>query len=125
MSGIGRREFIGGLAAAAMAATASGVKAATQPNILLLIADDLGDGYLGCYGHPTIRTTHLDTVASQGTRFTNAFVTTSSCSPSRTSLFTGRYPHATGAEAVKCCVSFRKKGVSSRKNLPPLTYFSS
>lgn len=68
------------------------------PNIVLIIADDLGDGDLGCYGHPTIRTKNLDRLAGDGVRFTNAFVTTSSCSPSRTSMFTGLYPHATGAE---------------------------
>ncbi|MBW7998012.1 MAG: sulfatase [Candidatus Glassbacteria bacterium] len=69
-----------------------------RPNIIWLIADDLGDGDLGCYGHPTIRTENLDRIAGQGVRFTSAFVTTSSCSPSRASTFTGRYPHATGAE---------------------------
>ena len=68
------------------------------PNIIWLIADDLGDGDLGCLGHPSIRTVNLDNLASQGVRFRNAFVTTSSCSPSRASFFSGLYPHATGAE---------------------------
>ena len=87
------------LAAAALAESSEGAAGASRrPNILLLIADDLGDGDLGCYGHPTIRTGNLDRLATEGIRFTGAFVTTSSCSPSRSSMFTGKYPHATGAE---------------------------
>jgi len=73
-------------------------RTAGPPNILVLIADDLGDCDVGCYGHPTIRTPALDSLAAGGVRFSAAFVTTSSCSPSRASFFTGRYPHATGAE---------------------------
>lgn len=69
-----------------------------KPNIIWLIADDQGDRDLGCYGHPSIRTENLDRIASQGVRFTNSFVTTSSCSPSRSSTFTGRYPHSIRAE---------------------------
>jgi N-sulfoglucosamine sulfohydrolase len=69
-----------------------------RPNIIWLIADDQGDRDLGCYGHPTIRTENLDRIASQGVRFTSSFVTTSSCSPSRASTFTGRYPHSIRAE---------------------------
>ena len=67
-------------------------------NILWLIADDVGPQEFGCYGHPTIRTPNIDRLAREGLRFTNAFVTTSSCSPSRASLFTGKYPHSTQAE---------------------------
>jgi N-sulfoglucosamine sulfohydrolase len=105
MPGIGRREFITGAALSTLAALPGKLEAEPprgkkRPNILLLIADDLGDRDTGCYGHPTIRTPSLDRIAAGGMRFTNAFVTTSSCSPSRTSMFTGRYPHATGAEAL-------------------------
>ena len=71
-----------------------------RPNVVLIIADDLGDGDLGCYGHPGIKTPHLDRLASQGVRFTNAVLTTSSCSPSRASLLTGKYPHETDAEQL-------------------------
>lgn len=54
----------------------------------------------GAYGHPTIRTPHIDKLANDGMRFTNAFLTTSSCSPSRTSIITGKYPHNTDAEQL-------------------------
>ncbi len=73
---------------------------ATRPNIVLIIADDLAWDDLGAFGHPTIRTPHLDRLARDGMRFDRAFVTASSCSPSRSSLITGRYPHSTDAEQL-------------------------
>jgi N-sulfoglucosamine sulfohydrolase len=69
----------------------------TQPNVVLIIGDDISVDDFGCYGHPTIRTPHVDGLASSGLRFTNAYLTTSQCSPTRCSLITGRYPHNTGA----------------------------
>lgn len=68
-----------------------------RPNIIMIFADDVSWNDLGCYGHPTIRTPHLDRLAREGLRFDNAYLTTSSCSPSRCSVITGRYPHNTGA----------------------------
>lgn len=68
-----------------------------RPNIILIFADDVSWNDLGCYGHPTIRTPNLDRLAKEGLRFDNAYLTTSSCSPSRCSVITGRYPHNTGA----------------------------
>ncbi len=71
---------------------------ARRPNIVIFIADDLGDGDLSCYGHPILRTPHIDRLAREGVRFDAAFLTISSCSPSRSSILTGRYPHSTHAE---------------------------
>jgi arylsulfatase A-like enzyme len=68
-----------------------------KPNIILIIADDVSWDDLGCYGNTSVHTPNLDKIASEGLRFTNAFVTSSSCSPSRSSIITGRYPHNTGA----------------------------
>ena len=73
---------------------------APRPNFVLIIADDMGWDDCGAYGHPTIRTPHIDRLAADGMRFTNAFLTTSSCSPSRASIITGRYPHNTDAEQL-------------------------
>ena len=70
---------------------------AARPNAVLFIADDVSDEDVGCYGHPTIKTPNIDKLAANGLRFTNAFLTISSCSPSRCSIITGRYPHNTGA----------------------------
>jgi N-sulfoglucosamine sulfohydrolase len=79
------------------------VSAATpsaRPNIVLIIADDLAWDDVGAFGHPTIRTPHIDRLAREGMRFDRAFVTASSCSPSRSSMITGRYPHSTDAEQL-------------------------
>lgn len=71
-----------------------------RPNVILFIADDLNHDDCGFCGHPTIRTPHLDRLASESLRFDRAFVTAASCSPSRASLLTGKYPHSTGAEEL-------------------------
>jgi arylsulfatase A-like enzyme len=84
------------LAMAACGAPSRG-GALDAPNFLVLIADDLGEGDLGCYGHPVLRTPNIDRLAREGMRFDRAFLTISSCSPSRASILTGRYPHNTGA----------------------------
>ena len=68
-----------------------------RPNFVLFITDDISQDDLACYGNPDVRTPHLDQWAADGLRFNNAYLTCSSCSPSRCSLITGRYPHNTGA----------------------------
>jgi arylsulfatase A-like enzyme len=72
----------------------------SQPNIVLIIADDMNWNDCGAYGHKSIRTPHLDQLAKDGMRFDHAYLTASSCSPSRASIITGRYPHNTGAEQL-------------------------
>lgn len=67
------------------------------PNIIFIIADDISWDDIGSYGNANIRTPNIDKMAKDGLRFTNVFLTTSSCSPSRISILTGRYPHNTGA----------------------------
>lgn len=69
-----------------------------KPNIILMIADDLGCEDSGPYGCKGVRTPNLDRLACDGMKFTQAYNTCSSCSPSRSSIITGRYPHCTGAE---------------------------
>src|SRR5690349_9993599 len=67
-----------------------------QPrNVVLLIADDLGF-QLGCYGDKKIRTPHIDALAKNGVRFTHAFAAVASCSPSRSTLYTGLHTHTSG-----------------------------
>ncbi|MCC7407639.1 MAG: sulfatase-like hydrolase/transferase, partial [Phycisphaeraceae bacterium] len=68
------------------------------PNLLLILADDLGYGDLACYGNPDIPTPNLDNLASSGLRFTDAYVTAPVCSPSRAGLLTGRYQQRCGHE---------------------------
>ncbi|GAB6166763.1 sulfatase [Thermostilla marina] len=73
------------------------LRADERPNFVIIIADDMACEDCGAYGHPHIRTPNIDRLAAEGMRFDNAFLTCSSCSPSRASIMTGRYPHATGA----------------------------
>ena len=59
------------------------VSLAEKPNVVFFIADDVSQDDFGCYGHPVIQTPHVDALAQKGVRFDNAYLTTSSCSPSR------------------------------------------
>lgn len=68
------------------------VTAAERPNFVFILADDLGWGDPGCYGHPHIKTPNLDRLAKRGTQFTHFYVNASVCSPSRCAFFTGQYP---------------------------------
>ncbi len=67
--------------------------AANAPNFVFIITDDISAEYLGVYGNTRINTPNLDRIAQMGLVFGNAFLTTNSCSPSRNSIITDRYPH--------------------------------
>src|SRR4030095_14831000 len=71
---------------------------AKRPNILVIVADDLGYGELGVQGNPEIPTPHIDSLAKNGIRFTNGYVTGPYCSPTRAALLTGRYQQRFGHE---------------------------
>jgi arylsulfatase A-like enzyme len=83
------------LAAAAPAPSIAAVPP-TQPNIVVILADDLGYGDLGCYGHPKFKTPHLDRLAATGARLTQFNAPAPFCAPTRASLLTGRYPFRCG-----------------------------
>jgi arylsulfatase B len=69
-----------------------------RPNLVLIVADDLGYAELGCQGAADIRTPHIDSIADHGVRFTSGYVTAPVCSPSRAGLLSGRYPQRFGHE---------------------------
>ncbi|MFN7922983.1 MAG: arylsulfatase [Bryobacteraceae bacterium] len=80
---ITRRDFL------ASAAAAAAQTPARKPNILFILADDLGYGNLGCYGQKQIQTPNIDRLASEGLRFTQAYAGSTVCAPSRCALMTG------------------------------------
>ncbi|QDU27074.1 Arylsulfatase [Anatilimnocola aggregata] len=92
------------------------IDAAPPPkaNVIVIFADDLGYGDLGCYGSPTIRTPHLDRMAAEGLRFTDFYSASEVCTPSRAALLTGRYPIRSGM-----CGNRRVLFPSSKGGLPP------
>lgn len=68
------------------------LSAQQRPNVIIIYADDLGYGDLGCYGATKIKTPNMDRLAKRGIRFTNGHATSASCTPSRYALMTGVYP---------------------------------
>jgi arylsulfatase A-like enzyme len=88
------RRFVFLTFVAALVAGPSSAPAADalRPNVIFILADDLGWGDLACYGHPQIKTPNLDRLAKEGTLFTQFYVCGSVCSPSRCAFFTGQYP---------------------------------
>lgn len=84
------------LAPVAAWAAAGTLAASSRPNILLLYVDNVGYGDLGCYGNTEVRTPRIDQLAREGARCTDFYVVTSSCTPSRGAVLTGRYPWRNG-----------------------------
>ncbi len=76
--------------------------AAERPNIVFILADDLGYGDVSCYGAADVETPHIDALAAAGVRFANAYAMATECTPSRTSILTGRYPHRPGG--LECAI---------------------
>src|SRR3954468_4189826 len=70
----------------------------TQPNIIVIVADDLGYADLGCQGSSQAKTPNIDTLAANGARFTDAYVSCPVCSPTRAGILTGRYQQRFGHE---------------------------
>ncbi|MEM7202402.1 MAG: sulfatase [Planctomycetota bacterium] len=103
------------IAAAAGWGSTQGDGAPRPPSIVVILCDDLGYGDLGCFGHPTIRTPHLDRLAHEGQRWTSFYAAAPMCTPSRAGLLTGRWPIRSGM-----CSSRRRVLVpTSAGGLPP------
>ena len=88
----------------------SAVHAESKPNVVVIYADDLGYGDLACFGHPTIKTPHLDRMAAEGMKFTQFYSAAPVCTPSRAALLTGRYPIRSGMCSDKRRVLFPNSG---------------
>lgn len=91
-----------------MAATSARSAETTRPNVVFLLADDLGWADLGCYGAPDIRTPHIDQLARQGVRFTSFYTNGPECTPTRAALMTGRYQQRVGG--LECAIGSGDRG---------------
>jgi arylsulfatase A-like enzyme len=91
-----RRKFVKGVTAASLFLPITTLsiqrRKESRPNVVFILADDLGWGDLSCYGRPDYRTPNLDLLASQGTRLTDAYSASALCTPTRCGFVTGRYP---------------------------------
>ncbi len=105
MSTLTRRSFLGAAAGAALA------QQRRPPNVVLILADDLGYGDLACYGHPNHRTPQLDALARGGVRFTDFHSNGAVCSPTRAALMTGRYQQRCGITEVLVAAGPRDRGL--------------
>ncbi|MGH9970619.1 MAG: sulfatase-like hydrolase/transferase [Pyrinomonadaceae bacterium] len=96
-SKVSRREFVSAAAGAAIIAATPrlSLPETRQPNVVFILADDLGYGDLSCYGRPDYQTPNLDRLAQQGVRFVNAYSASPVCTPTRCAFITGRYPART------------------------------
>ena len=100
------------MAAAALPGFALGAQAA-RPNVIFIFADDLGWGDLGCYGNQQIKTPNLDRLAREGTLFTQFYVNSAVCSPSRTAVMTGHFPARHRVHG-----HFASHAVNARRDMP-------
>jgi arylsulfatase A len=106
-SGVSLKTGIYGHADIAAAGEGTWLKSGISlPNIIIIFADDMGYGDIGVYGHPTIKTPHLDNMAYEGQKWTNFYVAASVCTPSRAGLLTGRLPVRSGMCSDKRRVLF-------------------
>lgn len=112
-----RRRFVELLGAMPIAAR-SARAAPSKPNIVMLLADDLGYGDVGFTGCPDIRTPNIDSIAAEGIRFTHAYSNGAVCSPTRTALLTGQYQQRNGMDTV-IVVAERERGLDTRALLVP------
>jgi arylsulfatase A-like enzyme len=88
-----RNAAVGTLALASGARTVFGQRSVKTPNIVFILADDLGYADVACYGRPDLSTPNIDRIAATGVRFLQAYANSAVCSATRTALITGRYQY--------------------------------
>ena len=99
------------IVAALLPLGATAARAATKPNVIIILADDLGYGDGGCFGSKRFQTPNIDAIAADGIRFTDFHSNAAVCSPTRAALLTGRYQQRTGITGVVTAKSHRHTGL--------------
>lgn len=115
-NGLGRRDFLRAVSGAVLSSAVGLGQSAKPPNVVIILADDLGYGDVGCFGS-SIPTPNIDRLAKDGVRLTRFYSASPVCSPSRAALLTGRYPVRTGV--VNVLMPSDKKGLSSSERTIP------
>lgn len=87
-----RRTFLGAIGGLALVARNGQAASKRKPNIVLILADDMGQHQVGCYGNPFYETPNIDRIAARGMKFMNGYAAAPVCSPTRASIMTGKYP---------------------------------
>jgi len=105
---LSRSAGLAALSAVCPGCHSSGLQNKPRPNIVLIMADDLGYGDVGCYGCGDIRTPVIDGLAADGVRFTTFYSNAPECTPTRTALLTGRYQHRVGG--LECALGIGNVG---------------
>ena len=110
---VSRRKILAAAAAAPLALTSRAQNNAAKPNIIFILADDMGYADLSCYGRREYKTTNIDSIGSRGVRLLQAYANSAVCSATRTALITGRYQYRlpVGLE--------EPLGANAMKGLPP------
>src|SRR5512146_308105 len=109
LSSLSRRQMM----QAMIAPLAMGALPPRRPNVIVILADDLGYGDLGCYGNTYNSTPHLDALARGGVRFTDFHSNGAVCSPTRAALMTGRYQQRCGITEVIYAAGPRDTGLTT------------
>lgn len=110
-----RRDFLKSAVGLGLVSLLPGCSTSKRPNIILIMADDLGYGDLGCYGNDWINTPNIDALAAEGMRFTDYHSNCPVCSPTRTALLTGRYQQRAGIDAVVTAANHRNTGLDTKE----------
>src|SRR3954462_6783546 len=119
---ISRRRFVqttaGSLAMAGMAFARQGAAQAAKPNIIFIMADDLGYADVSCYGQRDYVTPNIDRLANQGLRFTQGYANSAVCSSTRTALITGRYAQRLAVGLEEPVIALTPKHIGLPANHP-------
>ena len=116
---ISRRSLLASTAALPLAGSLARAQApARRPNIIFILADDMGYADLSCYGRPDLQTPNVDRIAAHGTRFTQAYANSPVCTASRVAIITGRYQVRLAVGLEEPISGVTKKGIGCRLNTP-------